>query len=197
MALNVIHKINSRIKFLYRKSDYLTYDLRRLLCNAIIQPHFDYVCSSWFLNLNKKLKLKLQASQNKCIKFCLHLENRHRVVYENFKKINWLPVEDRVHQCILSHIFKFFTKKCPAYVDELFSPVNNEYMCTRKSYLKLNQPFRKTNLGKNTISFYGPLIWNKLNDDIKQCESLNTFKHKVKDYFLLRLKNREDDIYHF
>ena len=54
MALQVIKKINDRLKFLYRKKDILSLRLRRLLCNAIIQPHFDYACSSWYTNLKQK-----------------------------------------------------------------------------------------------------------------------------------------------
>ena len=40
-ALSVIDKINSKLKFLYRKSRFLTPTLRRLLCNALTQPRFD------------------------------------------------------------------------------------------------------------------------------------------------------------
>ena len=43
MALRVIEKINSRLKFLYRKNRFSDAPLRRPLCNALIQPHFDYV----------------------------------------------------------------------------------------------------------------------------------------------------------
>ena len=53
MALNVIRKINNKLKFLYHKNDFLTPTLRRLLCNVIIQPHFDYACSAWYPNLTK------------------------------------------------------------------------------------------------------------------------------------------------
>ena len=70
MATKTIKKINARLKFLHRKNYFLTPGLRRLLCNALIQPHFDYVCSSWFPNLNQKLKKKLQTTRNKCIRFC-------------------------------------------------------------------------------------------------------------------------------
>ena len=56
MALNVVNKINNKLKFLYRKNSFLTPALRRLLCNALIQPHFDYACSAWYPNLTKKLK---------------------------------------------------------------------------------------------------------------------------------------------
>ena len=47
VALNVVSKINTRLKFLYRKDKFLSPQLRRLLCNALIQPHFDYACSVW------------------------------------------------------------------------------------------------------------------------------------------------------
>merc|ERR1711881_342169 len=58
---------------LYREGKYLTQRLRRMLCNALIQPNFDYACSAWYPNLSKKLKNKLQMAQNKCIHFCLFL----------------------------------------------------------------------------------------------------------------------------
>ena len=57
MALSVINKINNKLKFLYRKKkQILTPNLRRLLCNALIKPHFDYACSAWYPNLTKKIE---------------------------------------------------------------------------------------------------------------------------------------------
>ena len=46
MASKFLNKINAKLKFLYRQSRFLTPAYRRLLCNALIQPHFDYGCSS-------------------------------------------------------------------------------------------------------------------------------------------------------
>ena len=42
---NIVKKVNSRLKFLYRKQGFLDINVRKLLSNAIIQPHFDYACS--------------------------------------------------------------------------------------------------------------------------------------------------------
>ena len=67
MALQVIKKINTKLRFSYRKNKFLSQPLRRLLCNAIMQPQFDYACLAWYPNLNKNLKKKLQTLQNKCI----------------------------------------------------------------------------------------------------------------------------------
>ena len=85
MALKVINKINGKLKFLYRKNRYLAKELRRMLCNALIQPHFDYACPAWYPNLNEKTKKKIQIMQNKCIRFCLKLDKMHRISEEEFK----------------------------------------------------------------------------------------------------------------
>ena len=42
MERNFIHKIN-KLKFVYGKNDFLKLTLRCLLCNALIQPCFDYI----------------------------------------------------------------------------------------------------------------------------------------------------------
>ena len=79
MALNVIGKINSRLKLLHTQNRFLTLPLRRLLCNALIRPLFDYACTAWFPTLSKKLRLRLQATQNWCIRFCLQLDKMSRI----------------------------------------------------------------------------------------------------------------------
>ena len=53
MATKTLGKINGRLKFLYRKQGFLTPYLKRLLCNALIQPHFDFACLAWYTNLKK------------------------------------------------------------------------------------------------------------------------------------------------
>ena len=56
MGLHVLNKLNSKLKFLYRKNKFLSLPLKRLLCNALIQPHFDFACAAWFPNLNQGLQ---------------------------------------------------------------------------------------------------------------------------------------------
>ena len=58
VALKALRKINGKLKFLYRKNRFLTPTLRRVPCDALIQPHFDYTCSALCSNLNKKLRKK-------------------------------------------------------------------------------------------------------------------------------------------
>ena len=100
MALKVFTKINGKLRFLYRQGKYLNPRLRRMLCNTLIQPHFDFACNACYPNLTNSLKTKLQVAQNKCIRYCLFLNNREGIRYKHLKDINWLPVKDRVNQFI-------------------------------------------------------------------------------------------------
>ena len=84
MATKVLSLVNNRLKFLYQKQKFLTLPLHRSLCNSLIQPRYDYACSAWYSFLNKRLSKKIQTSQNKCIRFCLNLDNRAHVGINEF-----------------------------------------------------------------------------------------------------------------
>ena len=136
---------------MYCQSRYLTPAYKRLLCNALIQPHFDYGCSSWFLLLKKKLKLNLQKAQNKCILFCLNLPLGSHIDLSHFRKINWLPAGDRADYCIANTAFKYWNGIVPGYIHELFKPSFCRF--GTRSQLALNIPLRKTNKRQKSLSF--------------------------------------------
>ena len=186
MAIKVLSKVNSRLKFLYRKQGVLNGSLKRLLCNALIQPHFDYASQAWYPNLPKTLSIKLQRAQNKCIRFCLSLDNRAHLDRKEFEKINWLPVKDRVNQRICVTAFNFFKGPSPLYMSDIFVPYETA-KSTRNSMHRFKIPMRKTNMGQNSLSYLGPKLWNSLPCDLKLSKSKNTFKHKLKSNFFERL----------
>ena len=194
MATKALGKINGRLKFLYRKQGFLTPYLKRLLCNALIQPHFDFACLAWYTNLKKILKKKVQITQNKCIRFCLNMENRDHIGVDEFRKINWLPTKKRFEQCLLVNIYKFFNKMAPVYYDEMYYPAVRGQI-TRFSFQKLILPSRHTNRGLRTLGYLGPRLWNGVQSDLKSSSNTNTFKHKIKDAFFARLQKEEDSPY--
>ena len=80
------------------------------MCDPIVQPHFDYMSSGRYPNLNRYLKTKLQTLQKKCILFCLNLTNKAHIVLNEFVKINWVSIKYRFKQCISSVTFNFLEK---------------------------------------------------------------------------------------
>ena len=88
MALKVVNKINSRLRFPYRKDIFMSSSFRRLLCNFPIHTRFDYSCSAWCSNSNNRSTSKLQILQNKFIRFCLNLNYRVHVRKNKLGNIN-------------------------------------------------------------------------------------------------------------
>ena len=194
IALKVKNKVDSRFKFLYRKNRYLTSYLQQLLCNALIQPHFDYACSAWYPNLNKKLKSKLQTLQSICIRYCLQEDNRSQIGVKHFEKINWLPVSERMNQYLCSNAFKIFKETCPLYLHMERQSGQNQAN-TRYPVLKLKNPLRNTCSGQKNLSHLTPIVSNNLPMDLKLANSLNNSKHQLKDHFFKKLRNMEQDVF--
>ena len=86
-----------------------------------------------------------------------------------FETLNWLPVKDRFNESKNSIVFKYFTKQCPSYLNEVFELAGPNNLRTRNTYLKLFCPSRKTNMGQNALSLTGPssnLNRRKINYDL-------------------------------
>ena len=107
MTMKVLNKVNAKVKFLYRRNNYLTLRLKKLQPNALIQSHFDYGCTLWFPHLNKNLKHKVQAVQNKCIRLCLDLPSRSHTDVFHLEKITRLSISERLGVCLETTAFKY------------------------------------------------------------------------------------------
>ena len=96
MDIKSLKENKCQTKILFSGKHILIPAFRRLLCNALIQAHFNCGCSSWFPLLNKNLKIKLQNAQNKYIRFCLNLPPRSLIDPSHFRKIKLHPPRDIV-----------------------------------------------------------------------------------------------------
>ena len=61
--------------------------------------------------------------ENKCICFCLKLDKMHHISEEDFIAINWLPVDQRVHQSLNVTVFKHVKNACSYHLKEIFHKV--------------------------------------------------------------------------
>ena len=66
---------------------------------------------------------------------------------------------------------------------------------TRSSTVKLSKSLRRTSYGQHCISFLAPSAWNNLPNKLKLCINLNTFQHKIKQYFFYKIRQKDNDIY--
>ena len=150
--------------------------------------NFDYEYFSWFPLLKKKLKVKLQKAQNKCIRFCLNFPPRSHIDPSHFRKINWFPTSDRVEFCIANTVFKYWNGIVPGYINGMFKLSLCRY--STRSQMALDVPLWKTNIGQKSLSFLGPKIWSRINPSIKNVKTSSPFMYALKKNILLHLQTQ-------
>ena len=76
------------------------------------------------LSLNQS---QLQRSQNKIVRFLLNALPRFHVSANEFKTVGLLPVECRVEQLKLGHMFNIINLKAPEYLRTNVEMVHHRY----------------------------------------------------------------------
>ena len=186
-------KAIGKLKFLYRHGHFLNVQLRQKLCNALIQCHLDYCCTSWCSSLLGKDKSKLQTIQNKIVRFILKLPSRAHIGQAQLNALNMLKVSDRVKQLRLNlKFFKIRNGLSPTYLTFNFRDVSSQhYLGTRNSMHNCFVPHVK---GANKTTFYYNAIidWNDLPSTIKVQNNYACFKYKSKQFLASRSMQTEN-----
>ena len=191
MATKVIKRVNQRTRFMGRVSSFVNKNALRTLSGALIQPLFDYACTSWYSNTSMSLKTKLQTSQNKLIRLLLGLGPMTHLSPTHFASLGWLRVEDRVNQLKMGLVFKIVNANLPdmppipAYLSKYLTKVSDTHSHKTRGSVNndLVPPTHKTNMGK--FSFYSTAtqVWNSLTPSLKKCSLLGSFKTALKAHF--------------
>ena len=96
---------------------------------------------------------------------------------------------------LAANVFKFFHDKCPLHMKIVFDESCISQAATRNSTMKISRQLRRTSYGQHCISFLASSVWNNLPNELKLCINLNTCKHKIKKWFLCKIRQKDKDIY--
>ena len=188
MAESVLKKANARLKFLYRKKEFLNQNTRKLLVTSLIQCHFDYASSVWYTGLSQNLKSKLQTTQNRVVRFIFNLEPRSHITTDHIKSLNWLPVQSRVDQFMLCHVFKIINNLAPQYLKQFFLQTKQHSHLTRLSVKGGFGIPKVKSCGSKSFCFNAAKLWNNLPSMVAQIPKYKTFKVAVKNELLNQVK---------
>ena len=184
---NILKKVNSRLKFLYRQAKYLNTRSRKLSTSALILCHFEYACSAWYSGIQKTMKHKRQILQNKTMRLALDLSPRTHLDITHFLKMQWLPVDVRVEQLNLNIMHRIVHGGAPCYLTESFGMVSQVHdVETRHRTLSVSLPSTGRN-GSKAFKLNGMKSLSKLPLKIKKLNSLAPFKEAVRLYLIDRL----------
>ena len=187
MASDIIKKVNSRLKFLYRQANYFDQKIKKTLCSALILCLFDYSISSWYGGLSQTSRTKLQRAQNKVIRFILSKDSFYHIDVKDFQDLRILNISNRAKQLRLNHVFNIIHGRGPPYLDDKFTKISQVHNYDTRSS-KHNFYTHKSN-SSNSGSFYQASIhdWADLPNSIKEITQKVSFKKAVKEHLLQNL----------
>ena len=74
-------------------------------------------------------------------------------------------------------IFKVKHGLCPKYISELFTPSSYNYHLRNSEFILPR--FNTITYGKHSISYFGPKLWSKLPNEIRNITVLSKFKTQL------------------
>ena len=177
-------KIASGIGAMKRSRPFVPFETLLTIYNSLVQPHFDY-CSVVWGNCNKTLSNKLQKLQNRAARI---------LTYSSYdanadclmEKLGWrkLDSQRQIHKATM--VYKSLNGLAPDYLRSKFvdrSSLTNYSL--RDTESKLAIPLPRTNFMKNSFSYSGAVLWNSLPVELRQANSLGTFRAGCKNFFSL------------
>jgi len=99
------------------------------------------------------------------------------------KNLHWLPIKSRMKFKLCTIVFKTLAINEPVYLRELLTYPQTVRMLRSNEKCLLNVPRCKTVTASRAFSIAAPTVWNEIPFEIRNCNSLLTFKNKLKTFF--------------
>ena len=127
----------------------------------------------------------------------MNLSPRSHIGANEFKDVNWLPINYRVFQIIVNHLFRILNGKSPIYLQEGITKSSRIHThSTRSGTLALFKPRMGTH-GQKTFLFKGISLWNSLPTSVQSQQRKDIFKLEVKNTFLVNFQKTKNAVYIF
>ncbi len=159
---------------------YLTEDATKKLVIAFVISKLD--CNNALLyKISKFLQDKLQLVQNNAARLIVQ-KAKHESIKETRKKLHWLPIEFRIKYKINLLTFKCLQNLAPIYLQDLLHPYEpkRDLRSADKGYLRETKT--RTVAGDRAFCNAAPTLWKKLPGNVRNQESLESFKSELKTY---------------
>ena len=167
----VCSKANKKLNVLSRMRSFLSGEKRKIIFKSFIESQFKYCPLTWMFcsrksndKINRLHERSLRIVYNdfessyeellsKSNSYSIHDQNIHRLAIEIYKVANGLSTGD------FANLFNF------------------------KDQYAIHIPSVNTELkGKNSIRYFGAIIWNAIPLNIKKATSLHAFKNSIKSW---------------
>ena len=175
---NLCKKGNQKLHALARISKLLSQDKLKLIMKTFIESQFNYCPLIWMFH-SRTLNTKINK---------LH-ERALRIVYKDddltfqqlLEKDNSVTIHEKNLQKLATEMYKVKHNLSPIPVREIFTQLDNIHYLRNKGCWEMPKT-RTVNYEIVTIRYRGPKVWDLLPSDIKESDSLSSFKANIKKW---------------
>ncbi len=177
---NTIKSCNAQIHKISKIRKYLTTDAAKTIVHALVTSRLDNL-NALLYDLPEYELDRLQKLQNNAARL-IFKQPRENNITPTLKKLHWLPVHKRIDYKILLLTFKCLHDLAPSYLSSLLQQYAPPRPLRSASSLLLREHSTFKKYGDRAFFNCAPYLWNKLPMDVKQCNSLSTFKKHLKTH---------------
>ena len=159
-------------------------------CNLLIQiyytlifPFITYSIIIWG-NTYKTILNPITVLQKKAVRIITfsHFQSHTSPI---FKKLNLLKLSDIVKLHTILFMHQYYNDRLPKAFNDFFSLVKHKhrYNTRHASKITYTLPLIRTNHGLHSLRFYGPKLWNSVDEELKTL-SVASIKSKLQLRFI-------------
>ena len=177
---NVKTKISKIIAILYKMKNILNKKSLQTLYNSLLLPYLTYCVEIWG-NTYKTIIHPIIILQKKAIRLVNQTDyyaSTNPLFYTN----RTLKIEDLAKLNIGAIMYKAHNRSLPIQMQELFEQRQCRYELRGTAIFK--NAFARINAKERSLSVTAVNLWNKLDHDLKHCNSLKHFKRIYKEKLL-------------
>ncbi|CAB0041138.1 unnamed protein product [Trichogramma brassicae] len=134
-----VRGISSRIHGVLHRlragAGFLPVNVKKMLVNAFIIPHFDYACLA-FIDISASLDIKLRRLLNACIRYIFQLP-RDAALRPYYDRLDWLLPSQRRNYFLNVQTFKALNGLCPDYISSLYHWTGSEVRRSARIHSKI------------------------------------------------------------
>ena len=176
---NLCKKACQKLNALVRLAPFMNVDKKRMIMKAFIESQFGYCPLVWMFH-SRSLNNKINRIHERALRITY---NDKSSSFQKFLgKDNSITILHRDIKILATETHKFLERFSPPLMNEIFVERNNNYSLRGNNVLTRRR-VNSVRYGTETVSFLAPKIWDILLKEIKDSESLDIFKRKIKNGF--------------
>ena len=177
-------KISRSVGILAKMRHYANINVLTKLYYAIIYPFLIYGLLAWGSTYPTTLK-SIVILQKKAVRIITSSKHdAHTSVL--FHQLSILKLSDLVSMHTALFMFDFYNNTIPSSFSNFFTSIRkvHNYNTRLSSSSAYYTPAIRTNYGKFSLRYQGPLTWNSIDHNTKEINHRKIFKQKIKAQFL-------------